>query len=71
MKTPEETKATHDQMEMMDAVDLEIYGEALIETSKESGHQEKDHEKVDIQMAKDKSLLFVLSLDGSLTVSVS
>jgi hypothetical protein len=78
---PKETRSTTMgpyKLEMMDATDLEIYGEALIEeshhrrTSLERSHARKNRDQSIVNLiAGERSLLFVLCVDGSFAVSQS
>ena len=78
---PKETKSTtmpSYKPEMMDATDLEIYGEALIEESyqqrnsleKNQNRANRDQSILNL-ITGERSLLFVLCVDGSLVVSQS
>lgn len=64
-----EDKATADKLQMIDATDLEIYGEALLGDSQKS-HENQNQRIQNTFIAKEKSLLFILTAEGSLMVSI-
>jgi hypothetical protein len=71
IESSKKTQAVVDKLEMIDVTDLEIYGEVLFEGSQKSHEDHQlNQERPSVMTAKDKSLLFVLTIERALIVSI-